>query len=98
MLMRDTVSCLLEEEAIDPVQIKQSIEEIVQEVNAYVPGYRLKIEPLVDGREVKVFLEVEGLGDYLPVYAGNLDIMTAAGLKVAEMIGQQLQHEGVQIS
>lgn len=98
MLMRDTVSCLLEEEVKDPVQIKQSIEEIVQAVNEYVPGYRLKIEPLVNGREVKVFLEVEGLGDYLPVYAGNLDIMTAAGLKVAEMIAQQLQQEGVHIS
>ncbi|MBD8037599.1 acetaldehyde dehydrogenase (acetylating) [Solibacillus sp. A46] len=98
MLMRDTVSCLLEEEAIHPLQIKQSIEEIVQAVNEYVPGYRLKMEPLVDGREVKVFLEVEGLGDYLPVYAGNLDIMTAAGLKVAEMIAQQLQQEGVHIS
>ena len=98
MLMRDTVSCLLEEEAKDPMQIKQSIEEVVQAVNSYVPGYRLKIEPLIDGREVKVFLEVEGLGDYLPIYAGNLDIMTAAGLKVAEMIAQQLQQKGVQIS
>lgn len=98
MLMRDTVSCLLEEEAKDPVKIKESIEEMVQAVNAYVPGYRLKIEPLIDGREVKVFLEVEGLGDYLPVYAGNLDIMTASGLKVAEMIAQQLQQKGVHMS
>ena len=71
---------------------------MVQAVNAYVPGYRLKMEPLIDGREVKVFLEVEGLGDYLPVYAGNLDIMTAAGLKVAEMIAQQLQQKGVHMS
>lgn len=98
MLMRDTVSCLLEEEAKDPVKIKESIEEMVQAVNAYVPGYRLKIEPLIDGREVKVFLEVEGLGDYLPVYAGNLDIMTASGVKVAEMIAQQLQQKGVHMS
>lgn len=98
MLMRDTISCLLEEEAKDPVKIKESIEEMVQAVNAYVPGYRLKIEPLIEGREVKVFLEVEGLGDYLPVYAGNLDIMTASGLKVAEMIAQQLQQKGVHMS
>lgn len=98
MLMRDTVSCLLEEGAKDPVKIKESIEEMVQVVNAYVPGYRLKIEPLIEGREVKVFLEVEGLGDYLPVYAGNLDIMTASGLKVAEMIAQQLQQKGVHMS
>ena len=97
MLMRNTVSCLLEEEIKDVEMMKQSIEKIVQEVNSYVPGYRLKIEPLIEGREVKVFIEVEGLGDYLPIYAGNLDIMTAAALKVGEMIAQQLQLKGVEI-
>ena len=97
MLMRNTVSCLLEEEVKDVELMKQSIEKIVQEVNSYVPGYRLKIEPLIEGREVKVFIEVEGLGDYLPIYAGNLDIMTAAALKVGEMIAQQLQLKGVGI-
>lgn len=97
MLMRDTVSCLLEEDVKDVEKIRRSIDQIVNVVNAYVPGYRLKIEPLIEGREVKVFLEVEGLGDYLPIYAGNLDIMTAAALKVGEVIAQQLQQKEVGI-
>ncbi|KGR84915.1 acetaldehyde dehydrogenase (acetylating) [Lysinibacillus odysseyi] len=97
MLMRDTVSCLLEEDVKEPDQMKTAIEQIVKDVNSYVPGYRLKIDPLIEGREVKVFLEVEGLGDYLPVYAGNLDIMTAAALKVGEIMAQQLQKKEVGI-
>lgn len=97
MLMRDTVSCLLEEDIKEPDQMKTAIEQIVKDVNSYVPGYRLKIDPLIEGREVKVFLEVEGLGDYLPVYAGNLDIMTAAALKVGEIMAQQLQKKEVGI-
>lgn len=97
MLMRDTVSCLLEEDVNDPDQMRTAIEQIVKDVNSYVPGYRLKTVPLIEGREVKVFLEVEGLGDYLPVYAGNLDIMTAAALKVGEIMAQQLQKKEVEI-
>lgn len=97
MLMRDTVSCLLEEDVNDPDQMRTAIEQIVKDVNSYVPGYRLKTVPLIEGREVKVFLEVEGLGDYLPVYAGNLDIMTAAALKAGEIMVQQLQKKEVEI-
>lgn len=97
MLMRDTVSCLLEENVEDADKMKLAIEQMVEEVNSYVPGYRLKIDPLIEGREIKVFLEVEGLGDYLPIYAGNLDIMTAAALKVGEVMAQQLQEKEVGI-
>ena len=56
-----------------------------------VPGYALKNGPVFDGRRVTTFVEVEGLGDYLPPYAGNLDIMTAAATKVGEEIVRHLQ-------
>jgi acetaldehyde dehydrogenase len=104
LIMRDTVFALVA--ATDPGvhdEIRASIEKMVADVAAYVPGYRLKqqvqineipadqpVETLLccdTGRpthQVSVFLEVEGAAHYLPAYAGNLDIMTSAGLQVAE--------------
>jgi acetaldehyde dehydrogenase len=82
ILMRDTIYC--EVKNMDEAAITKSIEQMVDTVKQYVPGYRLKQEPMFDGNTVTVFLEVEGAGDYFPVYAGNLDIMTAAATRVAE--------------
>ncbi|MFJ6210029.1 acetaldehyde dehydrogenase (acetylating) [Lysinibacillus sp. NPDC092081] len=96
LLMRDTVLCLLEEEA-NAEEIIKSVKNMVANVNEYVPGYRLKLDPIVDGKKVTVFIEVEGLGDYLPIYAGNLDIMTAAGLKVAEEIAKTMHLKEVEV-
>lgn len=82
ILMRDTIYC--EVKNMDEAGITKSIEQMIETVKQYVPGYRLKQEPMFDGNRVTVFLEVEGAGDYFPVYAGNLDIMTAAATRVAE--------------
>ena len=70
---------------------------MIREVQRYVPGYRLKNGPVFDGRRVTTFVEVEGLGDYLPKYAGNLDIMTAAALRTGEKIAARIvaDREGV---
>jgi acetaldehyde/propanal dehydrogenase len=65
--------------------------EMIAEVQTYVPGYRLVNGPVYDGRRVSTFLEVEGLGDYLPKYSGNLDIMTAAALKAGEMFADEIR-------
>lgn len=89
LMMRDTVYC---ETAEDPDQeaITRSVHDMIAEVQKYVPGYRLKNGPTFEGRKVSIFLEVEGLGDYLPKYAGNLDIMTAAGARTAEMFAREI--------
>ncbi|MEF8690289.1 UNVERIFIED_CONTAM: acetaldehyde dehydrogenase (acetylating) [Comamonas sp. A-3] len=89
LMMRDTVHCLTEDEP-DQAAITASIHQILAEVQKYVPGYRLVNGPVFDGKRVSVFLEVEGLGDYLPKYAGNLDIMTAAAARTAEMFAEQV--------
>jgi acetaldehyde/propanal dehydrogenase len=87
--MRDTVHCLTRDEP-DQGRITESIQVMLAEVQQYVPGYKLKNGPVFDGKRVSVYLEVAGLGDYLPKYAGNLDIMTAAGLRTAEMVAQEI--------
>ncbi|EKF22164.1 acetaldehyde dehydrogenase [Mycolicibacterium hassiacum DSM 44199] len=96
MIMRDTIFCAIPEDA-DRDAITKSIHDVVAEVQTYVPGYRLLNEPqfdepsVVNGNQyvVTTFIEVEGAGDYLPPYAGNLDIMTAAATKVGEEIAKE---------
>ena len=89
LMMRDTVHCLVEGEPKQD-EIRESIAAMIKEVQKYVPGYRLVNGPVFDGNRVSVFLEVEGLGDYLPKYAGNLDIMTAAAARTAEMFAEEM--------
>jgi acetaldehyde dehydrogenase len=96
MIMRDTIFCAIPEDA-DTDAIAASIRDVVAEVQTYVPGYRMLNEPQFDAPSlnsggyamVTTFVEVEGAGDYLPPYAGNLDIMTAAATKVGEEIAKQ---------
>ncbi len=89
LIMRDTIHCLTQETP-DQEAITQSVHEMIEEVRQYVPGYALKNGPVFDERRVSVFLEVKGLGDYLPEYAGNLDIMTAAALRTGEMFAEEI--------
>jgi acetaldehyde/propanal dehydrogenase len=89
LIMRDTVHCLTEN-APDEEAIRKSVGEMLAEVQEYVPGYRLKNGPIFDDRRVSIFLEVEGLGDFLPTYAGNLDIMTAAATRTGELFAEEI--------
>ena len=89
LIMRDSIHCLTEDSP-DEAAITRSVHEMIREVQKYVPGYRLKNGPVVDGKRVSVFMEVKGLGDYLPEYAGNLDIMTAAALRTGEMFAEEM--------
>jgi acetaldehyde dehydrogenase (acetylating) len=84
IFMRDTVHARVEGDQANEKEITASIKEMEKQVQSYVPGYRVRQEPIFDGNRVTVFIEVEGAGDYLPKYSGNLDIMTAASVKVAE--------------
>jgi len=89
IIMRDTIHCLCAEEP-DQDRITASVHAMLAEVQRYVPGYTLKNGPVFDGRRVTVWVEVEGAGDFLPPYAGNLDIMTAAALRTGELIAEGL--------
>lgn len=88
LIMRDVIHCLTDGPP-DRDGIVRSVRAMVLEVQKYVPGYRVTNGPWFEGNRVTVSLEVEGLGDYLPRYAGNLDIMTAAALRTAEMLVEE---------
>ncbi|MDR7254219.1 acetaldehyde dehydrogenase [Nocardioides sp. BE266] len=116
LIMRDTVFALVSaEDAATQDAIRTSVAQVVADVAAYVPGYRLKQEvqvvPVPDDQplhtlsggspvthQVSVFLEVEGAAHYLPAYAGNLDIMTSAALRVGEVIARSQGAELEEVS
>lgn len=95
MIMRDTVFCAIPPD-VDRDAISASIHAMVARVQEYVPGYRLRTEPQFDDPKeiwngmarVATFIEVAGNGDYLPAYAGNLDIITAAAAHIGEVMAQ----------
>jgi acetaldehyde dehydrogenase len=90
IMMKNTVFAAVPPN-IDREAVQASIEEAVAGVQAYVPGYRLKTEPVFDEGRVTVFVEVEGAGAYLPKYAGNLDIETAAAVRVGQEFAKRIQ-------
>ena len=96
MIMRNTIYCLTDH-APHAAQITELIITMIGEVQKYVPGYKLVNGPIFDGNRVATFLEVAGLGDYLPRYAGNLDIMTAAATRTAEMFAAEIVAGQIQL-
>ncbi len=98
LIMRNTVYVVPEEDGIDEGEVADSVEKVVAEVQKTVPGYQLKNGPTFDKRDtpwgekqvVMMFLEVEGAGDFLPEYSGNLDIMTASARQVGEAVARHL--------
>lgn len=89
LIMRDTIHCLTVDTP-KAEEIEASVRDMIREVQKYVPGYKLVNGPVFDGHRVSIFMEVEGLGDYLPKYAGNLDIMTASAARTAEMFAEEI--------
>lgn len=90
MIMRNTIRCLTTEDP-DQEAIARAIDAMILEVQEYVPGFKLINGPIFEDKQVSVFMEVAGLGDFLPEYAGNLDIMTAAASRSAELFAKQIQ-------
>ena len=89
LIMRNTVYCEVEGTP-DQDAITASVHAMIKEVQRYVPGYKLVNGPDFDGDRGAIFLEVAGLGDFLPTYAGNLDVMTAAAARTAEMFAERI--------
>jgi acetaldehyde dehydrogenase (acetylating) len=83
IIMRNTIYAVVDG-SVDENKVRDSVMAMAQKLKSYVPGFKVTVEPFLDGDHVTVCNEVVGAGDYLPPYAGNLDIITAAAIHVAE--------------
>ena len=87
-MMCDTIYCKVKNP--DEKAIREAVEKRVKEVQQYVPGYQLRVPPMVEGDKVTCILQVEGAGDFLPKYSGNLDIINSAAISVAEKLAAKM--------
>lgn len=88
IMMHNTIYTMVENP--DEGLIREAVRSMVKRIQEYVPGYEMRMEPLVDGNKVTTIIEVTGAGDFLPVYAGNLDIMNSAAVRVGELMAMRL--------
>ncbi len=96
ILMRNTIHVQTDGDAeMKHEEIRKSLDQMLESVQAYVPGYRYKADPVIKGNIVTISVEVEGNGDFLPEYAGNLDIITSAAVKTGEVMAESMLKEGV---
>lgn len=92
IIMTNTIYVKVEKP--DYQAIENSVLEMVKQVEAYVPGYRLRVPPLLQNDVVTVIVEVEGRGDFLPKYSGNLDIMNCAAVAAGERLAAAMSGRG----
>ena len=88
ILMHNTVFAFLENPDMD--KIDAAVISIAKKIQEYVPGYHITLGPLAENKRLTVMTEVAGLGDFLPTYSGNLDIITCAAVKVAEEYAKKI--------
>jgi len=90
IMMRNTIYCRVQHPQ-RLAEIRESVAKMAEQVRRYVPGYRVRLEPIADGDKITIMVEVEGEGAFLPKYAGNLDIITAAAMATGEKVAERLQ-------
>jgi acetaldehyde dehydrogenase len=86
LMMTNTIIVRVKDKGVAPERITESVNGIVAEIQRYVPGYKLRVPPMIDGDRVTSIVEVQGQGDFLPPYSGNLDIINSAAVAAAEKL------------
>lgn len=94
IMMTNTIYVQIKDKSVGLEEIARSVDDMVKEMQKFVPGYRLRVPPLLDDDKVTVSVEVEGAGDFLPIYSGNLDIINSAAIAAGEKIAAKILSEG----
>ena len=94
LMMTNTISVKVKDASVGFDKIREAIEKMVDEVRTYVPGYKLRVPPTMEGDRVTAIVQVEGQADFLPAYSGNLDIINSAAVAAAEKIAERMLREG----
>lgn len=94
VMMTNTILVKVKNQEVGFDKIRQSILDMVKKVEQYVPGYRLRVPPTMEGDKVTTIVQVEGQGDFLPKFSGNLDIINAAAIAAAERIAENMLKGG----
>jgi acetaldehyde dehydrogenase len=90
LMMTNTVIVRTKDKGVASERITESVTAMVGEIRQYVPGYKLRVPPMIDGDKVTVIIEVQGQGDFLPPYSGNLDIINSAAVAAAEKLAARM--------
>jgi len=96
LMMTNTIHVRVKDKSVPFEKIEESIFQMVDELKKYVPGYQLRVPPIMDGDRVTTIVQVEGQADFLPAYSGNLDIINSAAVAAAEKIAEKMLQEGGQ--
>ena len=94
LMMTNTISVKVKDASVGFDKIREAIEKMVDQVRTYVPGYKLRVPPTMEGDRVTAIVQVEGQADFLPAYSGNLDIINSAAVAAAEKIAERMLREG----
>jgi len=94
IIMRNTIYTIVRH--VEERMITDAVHNMVKKVQEYVPGYRIRVGPLFDEKKVTIMIEVEGAGDFLPHYSGNLDIETSAAVAIGERVAKKMLTERVE--
>ncbi|MBN1788063.1 MAG: acetaldehyde dehydrogenase (acetylating) [Sedimentisphaerales bacterium] len=88
--MQATISAKMKKPDIE--KIRDAVSRMEKKIQSYVPGYTIIVPPVYENNRVVIMVRVRGLGDYLPSYAGNLDIINCAAIATAEMYADQIRN------
>ncbi|MDR0382205.1 MAG: acetaldehyde dehydrogenase (acetylating) [Oscillospiraceae bacterium] len=94
LMMTNTIQVRVKDPSVGLAPIRQSIDDMVASIRQYVPGYKMRVPPVLEDDKVTAIIQVEGQGDFLPTYSGNLDIINAAAVATAEKLASGMLEGG----